>query len=218
LTWPPSTSSTAPPSAHVYWQVNGASGWNSEVIAGPGTTFSGPSVAQDGTATVISAEGAANSLDFYWAVNGNSTWNPEVVAGAGTTESAPAMVAQGGGVDIAAAGPGVIDFYWALNGTPTWHPSYAALAAGGVGVAMTAYGGGVHLAYLLGTPPLSQIIDSSNANGNPAWTGAQLTFEQTDASAPAVTMNNGSLNMADVQSNGNLNFYWRPVPASSSPK
>jgi hypothetical protein len=70
-------------------------------------------------------------------------------------------------------------------------------------------GGGVHLVDLLGTPPLSQMIDSTNVNGNPAWQLSQVTFEQTDASAPAVTMNNGSLNIADIQSSGNLNFYWQ---------
>ena len=34
----------------LYWQVNGASGWNAETVAGSRTTYSAPSLAPDGTA------------------------------------------------------------------------------------------------------------------------------------------------------------------------
>ena len=65
-----------------YWQTVGSLQWNLEQVAGPGTCFSAPSVAQVGGQTVIAALGSNDSLVFYWQTSGSGQWNPEqVVAG-----------------------------------------------------------------------------------------------------------------------------------------
>jgi hypothetical protein len=131
----------------LYWQVNGASGWNAETAASSWTTYSAPSLAQDGTAVIISAQGPSDSLAFYWATSLTAAWNPEIVAGAGTTFSAPAQTVNGNSVNIAAEGPSdSLDFYWAVNGSPTWNPEVVA-GAGSIGSApaMVAQGGGVNI-------------------------------------------------------------------------
>jgi hypothetical protein len=68
-----------------YWQTIGAVPWHPELVAGPGSTFSAPSVAQVGISSVIAAKGPANSLRFYWQFIGTVPWHPELVAGPGTT-------------------------------------------------------------------------------------------------------------------------------------
>ena len=53
-------------------------------MAGPGSTFSAPSMTVNGNGVNISAVGARNRLKFYWAINGTATWHPETVAGPGS--------------------------------------------------------------------------------------------------------------------------------------
>ena len=78
-----------------YWQTIGTVPWHAEQVAGSGTTFSGPSVAQVGNSSVIVALGPNNSLMFYWQTIGTVPWNPEQVAGPGTTFSAPSVAQVG---------------------------------------------------------------------------------------------------------------------------
>ena len=63
-----------------YWQTVGSLQWNLEQVAGPGTCFSAPSVAQVGGQTVIAAQGPNDSLVFYWQTSGSGQWNPEQVS------------------------------------------------------------------------------------------------------------------------------------------
>ena len=53
-------------SLQFWWQPIGSRQWNPEQVAGPDTTFSGPSVAQAGNSTVIAAQGGGGSLQFWW--------------------------------------------------------------------------------------------------------------------------------------------------------
>jgi hypothetical protein len=185
-----------------YWNDHGTSNWHGQQVAASGTTFSQPSIAADGNALVITAEGYANSLDFYWAANGNSTWNPEVVAGAGTTTAAPAMIANAyvGGVNIVALENYNSVMYFAYNGSPTWTSS-AVSGYNNFAPSIVAYPGskpGVHI--VSDTLFASLVMDSAaNAIGN---------WQESDAcvgsfrgggcagSAPAVTMNAGLVNVA----------------------
>ena len=98
-----------------------------QALAGPGTTFSAPSVAQVGKQTVIAAQGPNNSLAFYWQPIGSGTWNPEQVAGQGTTSSAPSVAQVGNQTVIAAQGPNnSLVFYWQPIGSGTWNPEQVA--------------------------------------------------------------------------------------------
>src|SRR5580704_2240833 len=199
-----------------YWAFNGTSNWGPEVVAGAGTTFSMPSIAANtaGNGVNIVAEGPSNSLDFYWAINGTATWHPEVVAGADSIASAPAMVAQNNGVDIVARTYGGLQatFWWAFNGSPTWTPSV--VPGGDLNdpsiVAYPGNPGGVHVVArgLLGDSPGV----STDVNGSGTWTWTALYNNSPTAPIavgdPAITMNNGSENIAFEDINGNLDFYW----------
>jgi len=72
-------------SLEFYWQPIGSGQWNPEQPAGPGTTYSAPSVAHVGNNSVIAATRDDGSLWFYWQPIGSEQWNPEQVAGTGTT-------------------------------------------------------------------------------------------------------------------------------------
>ena len=88
-----------------YWQPIGSQGWNPEQVAGPGTTFEWPSVAQVGDSTVIAALGPDNSLQFYWQPIGSQGWNLEQVAGPGTAFAPPSVAQVGDSTVIATRGP-----------------------------------------------------------------------------------------------------------------
>jgi hypothetical protein len=67
-----------------YWALSGTSTWHPEKIAGPGSTFSAPSMTVNGNAVNIAVEGPGGRLKFYWAVSGTNTWHPETIAGPGS--------------------------------------------------------------------------------------------------------------------------------------
>jgi hypothetical protein len=204
-------------SMDLYWQVNGASGWNAETVAGSWTTYSAPSLAPNGTAVVIAAQGPSDSLAFYWAASVTAAWNPEIVAGAGTTFSAPAETVNGNSVNIATEGPsGSLDFYWAVNGSGTWTPSDLAGGEAGGQPAIVAYPGnpgGVHVVAVAGI--FGGVAEETNVNGSGTW---QETFVCDDVpfqsggcelGTPTVTMNGGLVNIAVVGENGDLDFWWQ---------
>jgi hypothetical protein len=61
-----------------------ANTWHPETVAGRNTTYSVPSMTNDGNSVNITAVGPSNSLRFFWAVNGSNTWHPETVAPRGS--------------------------------------------------------------------------------------------------------------------------------------
>jgi hypothetical protein len=199
-------------SLDLYWQVDGTSPWHPEVVAGTRTTYSAPSVAQDGNGVIISAEGPSNSLDFYWAVNGSLTWNREVVAGSGTTGSAPVIAASDNWVTIAAVngvGLGLIS-YMAQDGTATWivdgPPGTFGAYVTAIVPSMVAYRG---LDFVVETGvegDLDAIAALDNEPGN--WWSNRIAQDSTAASSPALTINNGDMNIAYIGGDGNLYFYW----------
>lgn len=73
-----------------YWQAvapgqaPNASGWHQEQVAGTGSTFSVPTMAEGNNSTTIAAEGPHHSLSFYWQPYGGTTWNYETAASNGS--------------------------------------------------------------------------------------------------------------------------------------
>ena len=105
-----------------FWQPIGSQQWNQESVAGYGTTFSAPSVAQVGNSTVIAVEGPDGQLQFYWQPIGSQQWNPEVVADPGWAFSAPSVAQVGNSSVIAVEGPdGSVLFYWQPIGSLQWN-------------------------------------------------------------------------------------------------
>jgi hypothetical protein len=90
-------------------------------VAGPGTTFSAPSITVNGNSVNIVAVGPDHSLRFYWAAIGTGTWHLEFAAGVDTTFSVPALTSNDAAANISAVGPGgQLFFYFAIDGTDTW--------------------------------------------------------------------------------------------------
>jgi hypothetical protein len=203
-------------SLDVYWQPNGGDSWASQVVAGANTTNDAPSVTADGSSVIIAGEGAFNSLDFYWAANGSSTWTREVVAGSGAIQSAPAITANDGSVNVTAilTSHDELGFYWAVNGTTTWTEEI--LPDPGFGFygtpAITTDTGGVHV---VANGKFGVLSDDATSNGIGTCQLTALTVGSflygspyVGIANPAVTMNDGIENIANVGSDGNLYFWW----------
>ncbi len=106
-----------------YWKDHNGSG--TQTVAGPGTTFSAPTIADGNNSTSISAQGPGNSLAFYWQQTGtDDTWNQEAVANSASTYSVPAMAEGNNSTSIVTEGPSKsVDFYWqTYGGTSGWNP------------------------------------------------------------------------------------------------
>jgi hypothetical protein len=184
-------------------------------MAGPGTTFSAPSQAVNGSSVNIVAEGTSGSLDFYWAANGSAAWTREVIAGAGATTDIPAITVNAGSVNVAAvnATTSAMTFYWAANNTTTWHPQTLTGLTGGA-PAITTFPGGVRV---VDREWFGQLADKSTLNGTGTWAYAYvgpggLNAPVGTTSDPAVTMNAGIENIAAIDYTGNLDFYWEDSP------
>jgi hypothetical protein len=198
-------------SLDVYWQTIGASGWNAETVAGIRTTYSAPSIAQNGNSAIIAAEGPSGSLDFYWAINGTATWHPEVVAGAGTTATTPAISAHDNGVTIVALNQGgyLSTSWWATNGTTDWIRS--PMPDGDTGASsIAAYAGNV---YVVARELFGYMGVSTSAGDSGWWTSTQVIWTELKdlvgvAGVPSVTVNDGMVNIAVEDGDGNLVFYW----------
>jgi hypothetical protein len=111
-----------------------------------------------------------------------------------------------GSVNVAAVDENIVAtmFYWALNGTANWHPERLPGITGGA-PGITTYAGGVHV---VDRDWFGQLADKSTANGTSTWlwTGVGPKVSESD---PAVTMNDGIENIAEIDDNGNLDFYWQ---------
>jgi hypothetical protein len=196
-----------------YWAYNGSSTWGPEQVAGAGTTFSAPSIAANtlGNGVNIAAEGPSGSLDFYWAINGTATWHPEVVAGAGTTATTPAISAHDNGVTIVALNQGgyLSTSWWATNGSTDWIRS--PMPDGDTGASsIAAYAGNV---YVVARELFGYMGVSTSAGDSGWWTSTQVIWTELKdlvgvAGVPSVTVNDGMVNIAVEDGDGNLVFYW----------
>src|SRR5580704_5657836 len=196
-----------------YWAYNGTSNWGPEQVAGAGTTYSAPSIAANtlGNGVNIAAEGASGSLDFYWAINGTATWHPDVVAGAGTTATAPAIFAHDNGVTIVALNQGgyLSTSWWNTNGVPGWVQS--PMPDGDTGASsIVAYAGSV---YVVARELFGYMGVSTSVGDSGTWTSNQVIWQSLNklvgvAGVPSITMNDGSVNIAVEDGQGNLVFYW----------
>ena len=105
-----------------YWQPIGGSGWNHQLVSGPGTLSQYPSIAKSGNSTVIAAENPNLGLDFYWQPIGGSGWNHQQVAPSGPGFSISSIAQVGSSSVIVADGPNVGQrFYFQPIGSSGWH-------------------------------------------------------------------------------------------------
>jgi hypothetical protein len=176
-----------------------------------GTTYSAPAVAANGGGANVVAEGPRNTLDFYWNLNGTPAWHRQLVAGVSTTYSAPAITGNDGSANVVAEGPGsTLDFYWQQNGTTRWHPETIPGADAVSAPSITTYTDedGQDWAGVVAQGPLDSLLNYVNANGSGIWLPQVVSdFFFAAGSAPTVTNNNGSENIAAFGASGNLLFY-----------
>jgi hypothetical protein len=101
-------------------------------------------------------------------------------------------------------------FYWALNGTANWHPERLPGLDGGA-PAITTFPGGVPV---VDRDWFGQVADKSTSNGTGTWQWSGrgpggIGGSDGSTSDPAVTMNDGSENIAEIDFSGNLDFYFQ---------
>ena len=82
-------------SLNFWWQSLadiGSGPWHQEVLNGPNTTFSAPSIVQVGSDVAVAAEGSDFQVQFWWQQIGAAGWNSSPIS-AGQLIGAPAMAA-----------------------------------------------------------------------------------------------------------------------------
>lgn len=154
-------------------------------IAGPGTTFSAPSVAavNGGSSWAIAAEGSSNSLMFYHQIFG--LWAPQQTAGPGTTYSTPSLAETSLGLGIAAEGPGnSLDFYTQATSGGWTPPQQAAVpgttfSAPSLAMLYTATG-------IAADGPANSLMFYTHPNGAGTWQPQQLAGAGSAHSAPSL--------------------------------
>jgi hypothetical protein len=100
--------------------------------------------------------------------------------------------------------------YWAVNGTTTWHPQ-PLMGLLSLTPAITTDAGVVHV---VSNGWFGGLGDFATTNGAGTWQPTYLVYPWGAGSgvlsggSPAVTMNNGVENVANIGASGNLYFWW----------
>jgi hypothetical protein len=92
----------------------GSGYWNQEVVGGPGTTYSAPSITTIGNDVVIAAAGPNQTLNFWWQQIGATGWNSLLGQLQGSVSTAPTMAALSNGtlgIAFSAEAPADCAFY-----------------------------------------------------------------------------------------------------------
>jgi hypothetical protein len=97
-----------------------------ETVAGPGSTFSAPSIGIGNDVTSIAAQGPDHDLDFYVYTSGQWTWNEDSVS-SDSAYSPPSIGEANGATSIVAEGPShSLLFYWQDYSASSWAQEVAA--------------------------------------------------------------------------------------------
>jgi len=200
-----------------YWADNGSTAWQTDTVAGAGTTFGSPAMAVNGGTVDIAAEGPDNTLLFYWAYSGSpSAWHMETVGGANSVYSlsnTPSIVINGDTVNIAVTGPNrSLSFYWAYTGTGTWHAETVPAPDVTSAPSITVDGNTFYIAVV---EDGGQLWVWTAVIGTGTWKGKQIGLSAFSY-FPAITANGGNVDIvAPNQVNGSLDFYSAAVGSSS---
>jgi len=202
-----------------YWVTNGSSHWQAEEVAGPGTTYSAPSMTtvNDGTHTsvIISAEGPGHTLKFYWAANGSPSWTPETLPG--NADSAPSITTYGTGANttvvVSAEGSSNTLYSYSVQ---VDHTNWAPKQVGYAWSAPSSAPDGNNV--LISAQEISNSLNLYWGNPN-IWYAEQVNGSySTGSSTPpadgdgvtSVTTDGGGVILAAVGYNNSLDFYWAP--------
>jgi hypothetical protein len=180
-----------------YWADNGSTAWQTDTVAGAGTTFGSPAMAVNGGTVDIAAEGPDNTLSFYWAYTGTGTWHAETVPAPDVT-SAPSITVDGNTFYIAVVEDGGQLWVWtAVIGTGTWKGKQIGLSAFSYFPAITANGGNVDI---VAPNQVNGSLDFySAAVGSSSWNSETVAGAGSTLIVPAsITVNEGMITIAAV--------------------
>ena len=212
------------------WQTYGTSQWHPEEVAGPGTTYSAPSVGESSATSVsnnanaIAVEGPDNSLDYYWQMFDNVQWNKEVVATSNAAYSAPSLAeveasnSSHSGLkevnDIYVMGPdhslvdwdqGLLSGGWQRSAIAGDGEAFSAPSAvDSVEISYFASDYNTQVAYEGPGDSLLYYWDDRNGSGTETVAGPGTT-----TSAPTIADGNNSTSVAAQGPGNSLAFYWQ---------
>lgn len=202
--------------------------WHAEQVAGPGTTYSAPSLAVVGLNTpVIAAEGPGNSLDFYWQTSSGG-WNSQQVAGSSSAYSAPSVAdagpTSGPYMGIAVEGPlNSLSFYypassfgapWTFKRVAGSGSTYAAPSMAKVGTQWP----GPFLGIAAEGPNHSLRFYAEILGTTLVWNLQSVTGGGTTYSAPSLALINATPVIAAQGPANSLDFYWQASSGGWNPQ
>jgi hypothetical protein len=212
-------------SLNFWWQPLadiGSGPWHQEVLSGPETTFTAPSIVQIGNDVAVAAQGdeptnGGSRLDFYWQQIGATGWNSFLGQEQGLVGSAPSMAVLASPSDTL----GITftnedgEVYY-VQQTPAkfgtgWQGPYT--------VANGVYNGAAPAPIVALDNNLTAITTPGNNNGLYQWmTPDPPSFvNTTDGAFPGTVddgistaqLGNGVVAATTQSSNATLEFYWR---------
>jgi len=207
-----------------YWVTNGWSNWHAQEVAGPGTTYSAPSMTTDSdgtnTGVIISAEGRDNTLNFYSelnssAFNGATNWPAQTLPG--NAYSAPSLTTDGTGANttVVVSAEGAYNSLYSYRApidTQTWTPKQVGYAwsapsstPDGSNVLISAQELSNSLNFYWGNPNIwyAKQVNGSYSTGSP-------TPPADGDGVTSVTTDGYGVILAAVGYNNSLDFYWAP--------
>ena len=115
-------------SLYMFWQQIGSPVWHAQKVAGAKSTYTAPSVAQVGSATVIAA-GSSNTVYTYTEPIGKTVWTPEAVYNSANGVADPSIAQVGTSAVVVDTVDGIsgtgkvtasLKAFWQAIGTRAW--------------------------------------------------------------------------------------------------
>src|SRR5580658_3367723 len=206
-----------------YYQQDGSTTWNQEVVAKCCYSNSTPSIAQTGSKVIITADhalaggsGAPTVLDYWYSDGGTGAWHEEQVAtGVGYNgPGRPSVGWTGSAVIITDTDAhGNVDYWYQDAGTRPWHQQRVA-PAGSLGTG----GSGFWSFPVISWTGSTVIIGATNEDGDldywyqdagtRPWHQQQVAGSgSVDIFGPAIAWTGSSVVLAGMTENGSLNFW-----------
>ena len=222
-----------------YYQQDGSTAWNQEVVAKCCYNNSAPSIAQTGDTVSIAESGEGGQVDYYYEYDGICLirslcppgWHKQVVATAPRgTYYGPATISWTGSTVIIAAdhalaggsgAPTVLDYWWEVAGTRAWHEEQVATGVGYNGPARPS----------IGWTGSTAIITDTDAHGNlDYWyqdAGTRSWHQQQVAPAgslgnngggfwsyPVISWTGSTVIIAATNEDGDLDYWYQDAGTS----
>jgi hypothetical protein len=209
-----------------YYQQDGGTTWNQEVVAKCCYNNSAPSIAQTGDTVSIAESGEGGQVDYYYNFDGICLirslcppgWHKQVVATAPKgTYYGPATISWTGSMVIIAAdhalasgsgAPTVLDYWYHVAGTTAWHEEQVATGVGYNGPARPSIGWTGNAVIITDTDAHGNLDYWYQDAGTRSWHQQQVAGPgSVDIGGSAIAWTGSSVVLAGVTQDGSLNFW-----------